>query len=89
MPAGRHKSRTFRRVFIRVISKTKKIYKKRNPKIAHCADCKSELKGIPRLRPYKAMTIAKTKKRPERPYGGKLCSKCTRLLLKSKVREDV
>ena len=89
MPSGKHKSRTFRRVFTRVISKTKKVYKKRAPKIAHCSNCKDKLKGIPRLRPYKAMTIAKTKKRPERPYGGKLCSKCTRLLLKSKVRENV
>ena len=89
MPAGRHKSRTFRRVFTKVISKTKMFYKLRKPKIAHCADCKIELKGVPRLRPYKAMTTAKTKKRPERPYGGKLCSKCTRSLLKSKVRENV
>ena len=89
MPSGKHKSRTFRRVFTRVISKTKKVYKKRIPKIAHCAECKSELKGIPRLRPYKAMRISKTKKRPERPYGGKLCSKCTKLLLKAKVRKNV
>ena len=89
MPAGRHKSRTFRRVFTRVISKTKKVYKKGIPKIAHCANCRKALKGVPRLRPYKAMNLSKTKKRPERPYGGKLCSKCTRLLLKSKVRENV
>jgi len=26
MPSGKHKSRTFRRVFTRVISKTKKVY---------------------------------------------------------------
>ena len=89
MPSGKHKSRTFRRVFTRVISKTTKSYKKRIPKVAHCANCRTMLKGIPRLRPYKAMTIAKTKKRPERPYGGKLCSKCTRALLKTKVRKDV
>jgi large subunit ribosomal protein L34e len=89
MPSGKHKSRTFRRVFTRVISKTKKFYKKRIPKIPHCANCKTALKGIPRLRPYKAKKIAKTKKRPERPYGGKLCSKCTRKLLKLKVRENV
>ncbi len=62
MPAGKHKSRTFRRVFTRVISKTKRVYKKRAPKLAHCANCKSELKGVPRLRPYKAMNTPKTKK---------------------------
>jgi len=30
--------------------------------------------------------LAKTKKRPERPYGGNLCSKCMRSLMIDKAR---
>ena len=89
MVSGKHKSRSLRKVFVRVVSKTKIQYKKRAPKVSHCANCRDVLKGIPRLRPYKAMTTAKTKKRPERPYGGKLCSKCTRHSLKTKARKNV
>lgn len=86
MPAGKHKSRSLRRVFTRVISKTKLTYKKRKPKAAHCADCGTELKGVPRLRPYKAQNTPKSQKRPDRPFGGKLCSKCTRAKIKSSIQ---
>ena len=48
--------------------------------------CKAILKGVPRERPYKMRTMAKTKKRPERPYGGVLCSKCMREIFKEKAR---
>jgi large subunit ribosomal protein L34e len=34
----------------------------------------------------KMKNMPKSSKRPERPYGGVLCSACTRKLLKSKVR---
>ncbi len=87
MPAGKHKSRSLRRVFTRVISKTKLTYKKRKPKVAHCANCKAELKGVPRLRPYKAQNTPKSQKRPQRPFGGKLCSKCTRAKIKSSINK--
>ena len=41
--------------------------------------------GTPRDIPAKIKKLAKTEKRPERPYGGNLCSKCTRAKIKSKV----
>jgi len=86
MPSPKFRSRSLRRIHVRkTIGKTIH-YKKRKPKIAHCAVCGAILKGVPRERPYKMRNIPKTQKRPERPYGGMLCSKCTRNLIKGKVR---
>ncbi|MBW2968785.1 50S ribosomal protein L34e [Candidatus Woesearchaeota archaeon] len=79
MVEGKKKSRTLRRVFKKTPGgKTKKVYLKRKPAKAQCAECGAYLKGVPRERAYKMRKLPKTKKRPERPYGGKLCSKCSR-----------
>ena len=87
MPEGRLKSRTFRRVNKRTPGGKRVVhYEKRKPKKAHCAHCGAVLSGIARERPYKMRTMPKTKKRPERPYGGVLCSKCTRFKIKSEIR---
>ena len=88
MPAGKYKSRTFRRVFVKVPgSKTKLHYKRRKPSKAKCANCGTVLKGVPRELPYKMRNLAKTKKRPQRPYGGVLCSKCTKQKIKERLRK--
>ena len=81
MPAPRHRSRTYRRVFKKVASRVSLQYQRRKPKQAKCGKCGSALHGIPRELPYRMATMPKTKKRPERPHGGKLCSKCTRSLI--------
>ena len=87
MVSGRFKSRTFRRVFKKLPGGTTKIhYEKRKPSKAKCGSCSILLKGVPRERPYKMKATAKTKKRPQRPYGGSLCSSCTRKLIKEKIR---
>ncbi|MBU4242514.1 MAG: 50S ribosomal protein L34e [Nanoarchaeota archaeon] len=87
MPAKRHRNKTFRKVFVRVpSSKTVIQYRKRKPSKAICAGCGDKLKGVPRERPYKMQKMSKTEKRPERPYGGVLCSKCSRAKIISKVR---
>jgi len=87
MPAGRFKSRTFRRVYVRTPgARTTLHYKKRKPKAAKCGSCGTILKGVPRERPYKMKNMLKTKKRPERPYGGVLCSKCMRRAVIEKAR---
>ena len=79
MPAGKHKSRSMRRVYTKLPgSKVVIHYKKRKPSKAKCSECGAALSGVPRERPYKMQTMAKTKKRPSRPYGGVLCSKCMR-----------
>jgi len=90
MGPSKQKSRTFRRVYTKTPGgKTVMHYKRRKPGIAKCADCKAPLNGIPRLIPSKFKNLAKTEKRPERPYGGYLCSKCTRLKIIEKVRGNV
>ena len=77
---GRLKSRqSLRQVFVKVPGgKTVVHYKKKKPGKAHCSECGALLPGIPRELPTKMKNIPKTAKRPERPYGGVLCSKCTR-----------
>ena len=87
MPTGKHKSRTFRRVFVKTPgAKTVLHYKRRKPNKAHCAKCKKVLPGVPRELPYKMRNMAKTKKRPERPFGGVLCSSCSREHIKQQAR---
>ncbi|MBS3142102.1 50S ribosomal protein L34e [Candidatus Woesearchaeota archaeon] len=86
MPAGKHKSRTFRRIMRRVIGGTKLHYVKRKPQAAHCASCGRVLAGVPRGRDVMIRKLAKTERRPERPYGGVLCSACMRTLLKARAR---
>lgn len=78
MVSGKHKSRSYRRVKVKTPGGRVVIhYRKRLPGKAKCV-CGKELHAVPRLRPYKMRKLAKTKKRPERPYGGVLCSKCMR-----------
>lgn len=88
MPEGRFKSRTFRRVFVKTPGGIVKLHhRKRKPDKAKCGNCRCLLKGVPRERPYKMMSMPKTKKRPERPYGGVLCSKCMRDLFVKEARK--
>jgi len=87
MPRGMYRSRTLRRVYRKTPSSGVVIhYKKRKPKKSRCASCGNLLSGVPRERPYKMMKLSKTKKRPERPYGGYYCSKCMRKILIEKFR---
>ncbi|HII15312.1 MAG TPA: 50S ribosomal protein L34e [Nanoarchaeota archaeon] len=87
MPAPRFRSRTFRRVFVKLPGGTTKIqYRKRKPAKAHCAGCGALLPGVPRERPYKMQRMPKTQKRPERKFGGLFCTRCSRLRLKQAAR---
>ncbi|MHA1743659.1 MAG: 50S ribosomal protein L34e [Candidatus Heimdallarchaeota archaeon] len=69
----------------KIIIKTKK----KKPKIAKCAGCGKPLHGVPRLRPVELRKLAKTKKRPERPFGGYYCSRCAREIFKERARKIV
>jgi len=89
MPAGREKSGRFRKVFVKTPgSRTVVHYRESKPSKAICGSCKKPLSGVPRDRPAVMAKVPKTARRPERPYGGVLCSKCTRQLLKEKVRGE-
>jgi len=62
-------------------------YKRKKPGIARCAVCKKSLHGVPRLNPSEMEKLPKSKKRPERPYGGNLCSKCMRDLFRKSITQ--
>lgn len=61
-------------------------YEWKKPKVAKCALCKKPLHGVPRRNPAQLRKLPKSSRRPERPYGGNLCSSCTRNLLRKTVR---
>jgi len=77
MTLPRHRSRTKRRVK-RVAPGGKNVlhYVDRKPQKARCGSCGVDLKGVPRERPAKMRAMSKTKKRPERKFGGVLCGGC-------------
>jgi len=87
MPSGKHKTKRFRKVFRKTPgNKTVIAYTQKSPKNAKCKDCGIILKGVPRLLAAKAKNTPKTKKRPQRAFGGVLCSKCSRKTIKVAAR---
>ncbi|MEM5777233.1 MAG: 50S ribosomal protein L34e [Candidatus Aenigmatarchaeota archaeon] len=66
--------------------KTVTHFRKPRPNIARCGNCGKPLHGIPRKRQSEIRKFAKTEKRPERPYGGVLCSSCMRKTVAVKSR---
>ena len=88
MPAPRLRSRSLRKIFRKTPGGRVTVhYKRRKPKSARCGNCGAVLKGVPRELPFRMGGMAKTKKRPERPFGGVLCSKCMRQMIIDKVRQ--
>ncbi|MFH1828044.1 MAG: 50S ribosomal protein L34e [Nanoarchaeota archaeon] len=89
MPSGMYKSGRLRKIFVKTPGgRTTIHYRERKPGKAICGNCKKQLSGLPRERPAKIASIPKSARRPERPYGGVLCSACTRSLLRSKARKE-
>jgi large subunit ribosomal protein L34e len=88
MPAGKHKSGRYRKIFVRTPgSKVKVHFRERKPSRAKCGNCKKQLAGVPRDRPAVQNKLSKTARRPERPFGGVLCSSCMRIHMKNKARQ--
>ncbi len=88
MVAGKHRSRTMRRVFRRTPgAKLNLHFRMRRPSKAVCGDCGRVLPGVPCERPRKLQSIPRTSRRPERPYGGVLCSACSRKRIIAKARK--
>ncbi|MDD3454755.1 MAG: 50S ribosomal protein L34e, partial [Methanobacteriales archaeon] len=61
-------------------------YKKKKPSKHVCAGCSKPLHGVPRGRPYQIRKLPKSKRRPNRPYGGYYCSECMRKVFKEEAR---
>lgn len=83
MPRPSRRSRTLRRIHVKTAKGSKLVYAKRKPAKAHCAVCGQVLPGVASARPSQMAKLAKTEKRPERPYAGMLCSKCMRAKIKN------
>ena len=83
------KSRTrLRQKFVKVPGgRTVVQYVKKKPSKAKCGSCGRILPGTANERPYKMQNMPKTKKRPERPYGGFLCTRCLRRLIIENARK--
>jgi len=87
MPQLRYRSRSYKRTFKKTPGgKTVLHYKKKKPSKHICAVCGKQLHSVPRGRPYQIRKLSKSKKRPNRPYGGQLCSQCTRKVYKQEAR---
>lgn len=82
------KSRTLRRVKkVTPGGRVSRRFVQRKPTIIHCGRCGAPLSGVARMRAGQAHGLAKTKKRPQRPFGGVLCSRCLRDMIKAEARE--
>jgi large subunit ribosomal protein L34e len=58
-------------------------YFRKNPSRPVCSGCGGELHGTAAGRPFRMIRMPKSRKRPERPYGGNLCSSCMRKRIKA------
>lgn len=81
------RSRSFKRKKVKTPGGELRIhYRKEKPSPALCANCRKPLHGVPRQRAIAFGSLSRSQKRPERPYGGNLCSACMREKIKSKIR---
>ena len=89
MPRGMYRSGRLRKVFVKTPGgKVHLHYRQRKPSKAVCSSCEKVLPGVPCEMPAKLRNMPKTAKRPERPYGGVLCSACMRVLFQQKARGE-
>ena len=90
MPAPRYRSRSKKRKNIVTPGKVTKIhYQKHGTSQKKCAGCGNPIKSIPRLRGPNIRKISRTKRRPNRTYGGYYCPHCLNKKLKSAIRESL
>jgi large subunit ribosomal protein L34e len=87
MPQPRFRSRSKRRIQKKMPGgRTKLVYSAKKPGLPRCSLCGEELKGIPRLSANQAKNAPKSRKRPQRPYGGFLCARCAREKIRIEAR---
>lgn len=85
----KEKSRTFRRNNVRIPTGLTNHFTKKKPRKARCSVHGMLLHGVPRGNAVDIARLPKTKRRPQRPYGGNLSSKAMRELIVRKAREVV
>lgn len=87
MVSGKHKSSSFRKVFVKTPGGNTVVHRRlRKPGRAQCAETGVYLAGVSTKRPRKAANMPKSMKRPNRAYGGVLSSKAARRTIIKKAR---
>lgn len=87
MVQPRFRSRTMRRVSVRTPGgKVALHHRKRKQSKLTCHNCGKILPGTKPFISKNKNNLSKSQKRPERPYGGVLCSGCMRKLMVKKAR---
>ena len=82
-----YKSRSFRRIKVKTPgNRNTTHYVKRKPSKAKCGNCGRPLLGVTRVRASELKRIPKTQKRPQRPFGGVLCSVCSKRVIIDRTR---
>lgn len=90
MPRRTLRTRSKARIFIKTPGGRVVIhYRKRKTKSRICPLCKKEIHGIPRINSSNASKYPKSSKRVSRIYGGILCGKCLRLILKKEIAKTL
>ncbi|MBR9691705.1 50S ribosomal protein L34e, partial [Candidatus Woesearchaeota archaeon] len=85
---GKFKSRSKKLKYVKTPGgRTVVHYKNKKISKARCAGCGKQLAGTLRASAAKMKNLPKTKKMPERPYGGNLCSSCMRKKIISEARK--
>jgi len=74
-------------VYVRTPTGENKIsYRRRKNAKPQCAHCGGFLIGVARGTKNIVRKLPKSSRRPERPYGGVLCSKCTRKVIIANIK---
>jgi len=83
MPRPALRTRSLRRILKKIPGGAFVIhYTKRKASAAKCAICKKPLKGVASKRKTAMKKLPKNKRKASRPYGGNMCSKCSRKTIK-------
>jgi len=86
---GRFKSRSKKLKYVKTPGgRTTIHYKKKKVSKLKCAECGKLLSGTPNKSSSKMKNMPKTQKRPERPFGGYLCSNCMRKRIIKEARNQ-
>ena len=72
------RTRSRKRVQKRASKETRLKFKSEKVSAAHCAVCSGLLAGVPKLEKAELKKLSKSKRRPEVPFGGHLCTSCRR-----------
>ncbi|MDO5850980.1 MAG: 50S ribosomal protein L34e [Methanobacteriaceae archaeon] len=87
MPQPRYRTKSLKAVSKKVPGgRNVTHYKKKKPSKHVCANCGRTLDAVPRGRPYEIRKLSKNSRKPNRPYGGNLCTNCTKKLFKNEAR---